>query len=104
MLQLISVSDVETLSRTPLPIAPPPPPESALLPYRLQFVSVSIPLLSTPPPNPFGTCPLAIVRPEILAVMPALIKKIRKLEVPPAVLRLTVIRLAPGPWIIMLDV
>src|SRR6266404_5268034 len=105
---------------------PPPKPLGAVLPLTVQFIRVSVPRLSTPPPLPPAlpallpltvlfvrvrvpwlkmppplaalALPPDMVKPEMLTVARPILK-MRKLGPP---LRCTVRRLAPGPLMLML--
>src|SRR5262249_36880714 len=75
---------------------PPPLPEPALLPVRVLLNSDSEPSLSMPAPRS-ETLPLAMVRPEIDTLVPRRVWKTRW-----ALLPLTVMVAAPGPWTVRL--
>ena len=76
----------------------PPPLLPVLLPEIVLFEIVSAPVLEIPPPL-LGEFPLAIVRPEMVAMTwLGVILKMRKL--PAAALRCTLNRFAPGPLIV----
>jgi hypothetical protein len=74
--------------------ASPPPPRPALLPVRVLLSSVSEPSLSMPAPKS-ATLPPAMVRPEMVTLVPAKVWKTRW-ALPP----LTVIVPAPGSWMV----
>src|SRR5713226_2353189 len=80
-----------------------PPPLPAVLPDATHALSVNVPEFQMPPPIskpvPLGF-PLDTVKPDIVTVTPALIVKMRKSGVPPAVLRFTDSMFAPGPLIV----
>ena len=88
------------VSAPPGPALKTPPPNLAELPEIAQPITVKVPLawLLMPPLVPPETLPFAMVRPEIVTVkLPIL--KMRNSGVPPAALRCTVNRFAPGPLI-----
>src|SRR5712691_2595588 len=70
----------------------------------VQLLIVNVPLLLMPPPRlAVGNTPLVIVNPEMMTTGtggPLVIVKMRKF-VPAPLLRSTVSRFAPGPWIVM---
>jgi hypothetical protein len=81
------------------------------LPVTLQFTIVSVPQsLKMPPQKLAGGLPLALplltVKPEMLTTGPLVVPfdmlRTRKSEVPPALLRATMRKAAPGPLMLML--
>lgn len=92
---VLLTSVLSVICKIPWFKTPPPPPLLFVdaLPLMTHWFSVKLPLFRMPPPS--EALPFEMVNPFIVTVVPLATLKMRKLGVPPAVLRVTITPLPP---------